>query len=703
MTVREYLDLNSFAPAIEQLAAQVDSVASDEKLIADASVALSSGIAAMAVFQTTPAGPPVGNWEGALDDHSLCLFSATHQFVFTLENSMFQSAVLSGPAGNTWNIIRSDRGLYVQVTDISAEVVKDRLIKTDGSIVDAADTTSAMQELKAEWQKIDDMPEAGLPAYIPECDLFDVDLPDIESLPDVNSSLPDGGEDPGPSDGGPSGSGGSSSGGSPADSGVFPFPKDSSSGSASSDFVGKAVDAAGNLLKGAAAVAVAGVVGRAVQSAGRSASDTSSAQHKSPPDSVPAKSVVSGSSQSSDVSAELVLEITGAAPVIVNVFPWVLGRSNDCQMPLSSRLVSRRHAQIVLHEDQICFEDLGSSNGSWLNGEKPEGKMPIYKGDELKIADVQIKIVDGPQKPEPDSGNLATMMFNISDALNKTQETPTLADPLPSSLPPKPAKPLKHAPPILPASHPKPAAPLPPALPPRPAKPLRPASSIPPAPPPRPARPLPPAAPLPPAPSPRPAEPLRPATPPPPPFLATEDNIDDYVARAAQVARDRSDDFKRSDKPAKQGRDQRSPQQPDEVVSHIKQAEPEDFKPSLSSVRWVSFIFGFFFLADNLRFLSAAGSAALEQQSFLLSAVFGAATVFFAFIAGSSRGFFRFLTLVSSGAYIGNKLYYSHAVLLSIVEKISKDTSLVQDNPMILLPLLSIITAAWIAKRASGR
>ncbi|MBU1107792.1 MAG: FHA domain-containing protein [Candidatus Riflebacteria bacterium] len=700
MTVRESLDLSNFLPAIEQLAMQISNVGSDEKLIADASVALSSGIAAMAMFQTAPAGPPIGNWEGALDDHSLCLFSATHQLVFTLENSMFQAAVLSGPSCITWNIIRSDKGLHVQAADASAEIIKDRLIKPDGSIVDANDTTAAMQELKAEWQKIANMPEAGLPAYIPEGDLPDIDLPDIESLPDVNSSLPDDDRSSGPSGGGRSGSGGPSSGSSSGSFGSFPFPKDSPSGS-NSDFAGKAVNAAGNLLKGAAAVAAAGIAARVMRPPKSAAPDkTPEAQdHAEKAAASKSSSPVSSQPPQSQTEAVLILEVAGLAPITVNVFPWVLGRSNDCQMALSSKLVSRRHAQIIQHEDHICFEDLNSSNGSWLNGEKPTGKMPIYKGDELKIADVPIKIVDGPKKPEPDSQNIATMMFNVSDSLHRTQEIPAIKEPLP----PAPARPLNSPLSVPPSQLPRPAEPVRPAAPPplapppRPARPLPPSTPLPPAPPPRPARPLPPAAPLPPAPPPRPAKQVRQSAPP-PPSSAIEESLDDYVANAVQAARGHSGDSGRSDKPAKQSIDRRSSQQPDEPAGQIKQAEPDDYKP-ISSVRWVSFIFGLFFVSENLRILSVAGGAALEQQSFLLSAGFGIATVFFAFIAGSSRGFFRFLTLVTSGAYVGVRLSYNHAMLLSIIENIAE----AQDNLMLLLPLLSVITAAWIAKRASGR
>ena len=376
--------------------------------------------------------------------------------------------------------------------------------------------------------------------------------------------------------------------------------------------------------------------------------------------------------------SELVLEIAGVAPVAVRVFPWVIGRGTDCQMVLASRLVSRKHAQIVIHEEQICFEDLGSSNGSWLNGEKPTSKVPIYKGDELKIADVIITIVDGPAKPQPESGNMPTAMFSFPESSQKTGEIQAIV------LPPPP-----QAPSVLPAPHapPRPAAVKPSAKP-----------AAPPPPPPRPApsqrQSEPPGLSVPPPP--KQAKPSRPApvAPPPPP----DDSDDDYVARAVMAARSRSGAPVPQNGPVDAGRDRRASQESDETPGQIKQASPEDLRV-LPSVRWVSFIFGFFFIAENLNVLIVSNGAALEQPNFIIAAAFGIAMVFCAFIAGSSRGFFRFLTMVSSGAYVGTRLYHEHALLLSLIEHISA----AQDNPMIALPLLSLATAIWITKRAASR
>ena len=48
---------------------------------------------------------------------------------------------------------------------------------------------------------------------------------------------------------------------------------------------------------------------------------------------------------------------------------YVLGRSPDCELPFATDLVSRRHAQLTLKYNQAFIQDLGSSNGTFVNDE----------------------------------------------------------------------------------------------------------------------------------------------------------------------------------------------------------------------------------------------------------------------------------------------------------------------------------------------
>ena len=55
----------------------------------------------------------------------------------------------------------------------------------------------------------------------------------------------------------------------------------------------------------------------------------------------------------------------------------VLGRAPECQIQLDSNMVSRRHAQVTREGDSFFLEDLGSGNGTFLNGKRLAGADPI--------------------------------------------------------------------------------------------------------------------------------------------------------------------------------------------------------------------------------------------------------------------------------------------------------------------------------------
>jgi hypothetical protein len=63
----------------------------------------------------------------------------------------------------------------------------------------------------------------------------------------------------------------------------------------------------------------------------------------------------------------------------------VLGRSPDCQVTIEDPLVSRQHARIHVQGEHIVFEDLGSRNGSRVNGVVTRGTVPIQDGDRIRI------------------------------------------------------------------------------------------------------------------------------------------------------------------------------------------------------------------------------------------------------------------------------------------------------------------------------
>lgn len=71
----------------------------------------------------------------------------------------------------------------------------------------------------------------------------------------------------------------------------------------------------------------------------------------------------------------------------------VIGRSSDLDMVLVEDMVSRRHAKISSTDSEIFIQDLGSTNGTFVNGEKIAGRAQLQEGDRILVGTSIIKVV----------------------------------------------------------------------------------------------------------------------------------------------------------------------------------------------------------------------------------------------------------------------------------------------------------------------
>jgi pSer/pThr/pTyr-binding forkhead associated (FHA) protein len=63
-----------------------------------------------------------------------------------------------------------------------------------------------------------------------------------------------------------------------------------------------------------------------------------------------------------------------------------VGRAAGCQVALASdSYVSQLHARVFTRDGQLYVEDLGSTNGTYLNRKKVSGPMLVRRGDRLQI------------------------------------------------------------------------------------------------------------------------------------------------------------------------------------------------------------------------------------------------------------------------------------------------------------------------------
>jgi len=63
----------------------------------------------------------------------------------------------------------------------------------------------------------------------------------------------------------------------------------------------------------------------------------------------------------------------------------VLGRSQGCDLPVPSPEASRRHAEVLCRDGAWWVRDLGSTNGTQVNGEAVAGERALRPGDRIEI------------------------------------------------------------------------------------------------------------------------------------------------------------------------------------------------------------------------------------------------------------------------------------------------------------------------------
>src|SRR4051812_33571455 len=69
-----------------------------------------------------------------------------------------------------------------------------------------------------------------------------------------------------------------------------------------------------------------------------------------------------------------------------------IGRAPDNAVRLSDSSVSRRHARISLGRDGPRIEDVGSSSGTWVDGERLEGPLPVGDGARIRVGNSELVV-----------------------------------------------------------------------------------------------------------------------------------------------------------------------------------------------------------------------------------------------------------------------------------------------------------------------
>ena len=83
--------------------------------------------------------------------------------------------------------------------------------------------------------------------------------------------------------------------------------------------------------------------------------------------------------------------VTQGRAIVLKEGEYVIGRDPGVPVLLDSIRVSRRHARVTVHDLSAAIEDLGSRNGTSVNGERLTGLVPLSNGDQITIGEFTLR------------------------------------------------------------------------------------------------------------------------------------------------------------------------------------------------------------------------------------------------------------------------------------------------------------------------
>jgi pSer/pThr/pTyr-binding forkhead associated (FHA) protein len=106
------------------------------------------------------------------------------------------------------------------------------------------------------------------------------------------------------------------------------------------------------------------------------------------------------------MEANLVMQLKDKAQKVIPVPKEVsvIGRQRNCDFRIPLESISRRHCEVHCDNDNVVLRDLGSRNGTLLNGAKiSNAERVLQPGDEIKIGPITFILqIDG----QPDNQSL---------------------------------------------------------------------------------------------------------------------------------------------------------------------------------------------------------------------------------------------------------------------------------------------------------
>ncbi len=110
---------------------------------------------------------------------------------------------------------------------------------------------------------------------------------------------------------------------------------------------------------------------------------------------------------------------------------FVIGRASECTLRAGSEAISRQHCAVLRREKGFTIRDLGSRNGTFVNGKRIESETELTDGDQVRVGPLEFVFV-GSNEPADSSSAGKTpsegarekkpRVKDVADALERTAE-----------------------------------------------------------------------------------------------------------------------------------------------------------------------------------------------------------------------------------------------------------------------------------------
>jgi pSer/pThr/pTyr-binding forkhead associated (FHA) protein len=120
--------------------------------------------------------------------------------------------------------------------------------------------------------------------------------------------------------------------------------------------------------------------------------------------------------------------LEGGTPIEIVKDMTLVGRKDDCDLRLEHKSVSKMHCVIVKTDGLLLLRDLGSTNGTRVNGQRVR-RAALLPNDQVSIANYKFRVSLGPDAPPaPAAPEEHTQQLDAGDVANLLRKAKPPAD-----------------------------------------------------------------------------------------------------------------------------------------------------------------------------------------------------------------------------------------------------------------------------------